>query len=144
MSLAGIGSFTDAVSGASRTDALRSVLSPALGRSRNDSGLSSSLQQDRYKTMLKIERQTTLVKKPALIRVAAVLLVAGLAAIASCKDDAETVGGCGNCERILVKCEGVPSSVCVRNIDEAIPQNCIPEQSFDCAPGGGGSGGAGG
>jgi len=131
----------DAVSG---VDALRSVLSRALVRSRNDSGLPSSLQQDRYKTMLKIERQTPLVKKTALIRVAAVLLVAGLAAIASCKDDAETVDGCGNCERILVKCEGNLSTVCVRDLADAIPQNCIPEQSFDCAPGGGGSGGAGG
>ena len=80
-------------------------------------------------------------------RIASVITIASISVV-SCKDGAPKVGSdgeieCGNCENIAVKCEGKPDVICVPTIEDAQPQGCIPEQSVSCAPGSGGSGGAG-
>lgn len=82
--------------------------------------------------------------------VLAAITLCGAAALASCKKDESAqldANGnleCGTCERIAVKCEGSLTTLCVPKLEDAQPQNCIPEMSLDCTPGSGGSGGAGG
>ena len=85
-----------------------------------------------------------------LIRILGAIALSGVTALMSCKkeesaqlDDSGNLA-CGNCERIAVKCEGSLTTLCVPKLEDAQPQNCIPEQSLDCTPGSGGSGGAGG